>query len=276
MKSLKLNHEFAQAVLSGATRSTWRINDDKDLHVNDNISLIDKIDPLNPTTWQPIGIARITSILEKQLGNVTASDVPGEKLKPLKDLLQEFRAYYGPQVDADTPVKIIRFDFEKQSHISVASSQPALEMQLFTDGGSRGNPGPSACGYVLLDMKGQVLVEKGLALGITTNNQAEYRSLRLGLEAALAKKVTVLHVFMDSMLVIGQMRGSYKVRNTDLAPLYQATQDLAAKFTKITFTHVPRERNKRADAMVNEILNAQVGDRASGFRGPRRSGSSGH
>ena len=276
MKSLKLNHVFAQAIVAGKMRSTWRINDDKDLHVNEDVLLIDKVNPNDAATWQPIGIARITSILEKQIGQVTAADAGGQPLKPLKELLNEFQGYYGPQVNAETPVKIISFTFEEQHAMTLLHTAPVMEMQLYCDGGSRGNPGPSACGYVLLDMQGQVITENGLALGITTNNQAEYSSLKLGLEAALAKKATVLHVYMDSMLVVGQMRGTYKVRNTDLAPLHQAAQELAGKFSKITFTHVPRERNRRADAMVNEVLNAQTGERSSGIRGEKKHNANSH
>lgn len=259
MKSLKLNHEFAQLILQGQKTSTWRINDDKDLHVNEDVQLIDKVDPLKPETWQPIGTARITSILEKQLGKVTAQDIaPGEQLKPLKELLVEYRTYYGQQVSAETPVKIITFIFTPQPVIgTVANNQaPVVEMKLYSDGGSRGNPGPSACGYVLMDMHDQVIVENGLALGITTNNQAEYRSLKLGLEAALERKATVVHSYMDSMLVVNQMNGLYKVKNTDLVPINQAVRDLVSRFNQVTFTHVPRERNRKADAMVNEVLDA--------------------
>lgn len=257
MKSLKLNHEFAQQVLSGQRTSTWRINDDKDLHVNEDVQLVDKVDLLNPSSWRPIGVARITTILEKQLGKVTQHDIaPGEQLKPLKALIDEFRGYYGHQVNAETPVKIITFTFTPGVIDQRSASVPVLEMKLYSDGGSRGNPGPSACGFVLMDMQDQVVVENGLALGITTNNQAEYHSLKLGLEAALARNVTHLHVYMDSMLVINQMKGIYKVRNADLRPINHAVKDLASKFSKVTFSHVPRERNRRADAMVNEVLDA--------------------
>lgn len=258
MKSLKLNHEFAQQVLAGQRTSTWRINDDKDLHVNEDVQLVDKVNPLEPSSWRPIGVARITTILEKQIGKVTQHDVaPGEQLKPLKALIEEYRGYYGHQVNAETPVKIITFTFTPMGEsTSSVTNTSMLEMKLYSDGGSRGNPGPSACGFVLMDMHDQVIVENGLTLGITTNNQAEYHSLKLGLEAALARNVTHLHVYMDSMLVINQMKGIYKVRSTDLKPINHAVKDLVSKFAKVTFAHVPRERNRRADAMVNEVLDA--------------------
>ncbi|QQS17819.1 4a-hydroxytetrahydrobiopterin dehydratase [Candidatus Saccharibacteria bacterium] len=81
------------------------------------------------------------------------------------------------------------------------------EVQLYTDGGSRGNPGPSASGFVLLDMEGKVVHEHGIFLGITTNNQAEYQALKIGLEAALQKfQARNVYVYMDSMLVVNQMK----------------------------------------------------------------------
>lgn len=133
------------------------------------------------------------------------------------------------------------------------------ELQLFADGGSRGNPGPSASGFVLLDMEGNVVFEQGVFLGITTNNQAEYQALRLGLEAAQKNfRVRTLHVYMDSLLVINQIQGIFKVKNRDLWPIHEAIKRQIPAFEKITFQHVPREQNKLADAEVNKCLDAQM------------------
>lgn len=134
------------------------------------------------------------------------------------------------------------------------------EVKLFADGGSRGNPGPSAGGFVILDMNDQVLYESGKYLGITTNNQAEYHSLKGGLEAALKMGVKDVHVYMDSMLVVNQMKGIYKVKNRDLWPIHESIKALIPKFNSINFTHVPREYNKLADGMVNQTLDAQKDD----------------
>ncbi len=131
------------------------------------------------------------------------------------------------------------------------------EVKLFTDGGSRGNPGPSAGGFVVLDMQDQILHESGKYLGITTNNQAEYHSLKGGLEAALKMGCQTVHVHMDSLLVINQMKGVYKVKNRDLWPIHEAIKKLVLEFEQVTFVHVPREFNKLADAMVNQTLDAQ-------------------
>lgn len=137
-----------------------------------------------------------------------------------------------------------------------APSKSAQEVKMYSDGGSRGNPGPSAGGFVVLDMQDQILHESGKYLGITTNNQAEYHSLKGGLEAALKMGARTVHVFMDSQLVINQMKGIYKVKNRDLWPIHEAIKALVPMFKEVTFTHVPREFNKLADGMVNKTLDS--------------------
>jgi ribonuclease HI/pterin-4a-carbinolamine dehydratase len=133
------------------------------------------------------------------------------------------------------------------------------EVQLYADGGSRGNPGPSASGYVLLDMGGRILTRAGEYLGVTTNNQAEYQALKLGLEHAVHDyQAREVHVYMDSMLVVNQMKNIFKVKNRDLWPIHDAVKALAKKFDKISFDHVPRELNKLADAEVNKTLDATL------------------
>ncbi len=132
-------------------------------------------------------------------------------------------------------------------------------IKLYGDGGSRGNPGPSASGFVILDLNDNVLYENGVYLGITTNNQAEYQALKFGLEKAHQEGVTEVDVFMDSLLVINQMKGIFKVKNRDLWPIHAAIQELAKQFKRVSYTHVPRELNKLADGQVNECLDAQAG-----------------
>ena len=131
---------------------------------------------------------------------------------------------------------------------------------MYADGGSRGNPGPSASGYVVFDMDGAELVKEGVYLGITTNNQAEYLALKLGLEAARRLGVRDLHVYMDSLLVVNQMTGKFKVKNRDLWPIHDSIKKMLPQFAQVTFTHVPRELNKVADAAVNQALDAAAAD----------------
>lgn len=147
---------------------------------------------------------------------------------------------------------------ERVETVDDKNTTQITELQLYADGGSRGNPGPSASGFVLMDMEGKVLYRKGVFLGITTNNQAEYQALKLGLEAALGEfRTSSVHVYMDSLLVINQMKNIFKVRNRDLWPVHDAILETIKKFSTISFDHVPRELNKLADAEVNKCLDAE-------------------
>ena len=141
---------------------------------------------------------------------------------------------------------------------SVASTDAVREVKLYCDGGSRGNPGPSASGYVLMDKNDTVIMKSGVYLGITTNNQAEYQSLKFGLEEARKMGAHTVAVYMDSMLVVNQMKGVFKIKNRDLWPIHQSIKEISAQFKKVTYQHVPRELNKLADAEVNEVLDAEL------------------
>lgn len=150
------------------------------------------------------------------------------------------------------------FQVPKQASRIDKSAFPK-EIKMFADGGSRGNPGPSASGYVLMDMENNVLVERGIYLGITTNNQAEYQAVKFGLEDAAKSGARAVSVYLDSLLVVNQMKGVFKIRNRDLWPINVAIHDLIKQFKKVTFQHVPRELNKLADAEVNKTLDAEAG-----------------
>ena len=133
------------------------------------------------------------------------------------------------------------------------------QVKVYADGGSRGNPGPSASGFVILDMDDTVLVEQGVYLGITTNNQAEYTALKLALEACKKLGVHEVFVHMDSLLVVNQMKGIFKIRNRELWPIHQAIKDLVKDFEHVDFVHVPRELNKLADTAVNRAMDHELG-----------------
>lgn len=135
----------------------------------------------------------------------------------------------------------------------------AREVIVYSDGGSRGNPGPSASGFVVYGVNGELLAEGGKYLGITTNNQAEYQAVRLGLEKALELHASIVSFRVDSQLVANQLTGVYQVKNRDLWPIHQSIKELIKRFRKVTFTHVKREFNKEADAMVNKILDQHEG-----------------
>jgi len=265
MKILKLDHQSAQLVLSGQKHSTWRLFDDKDLRVGDEVELVDKVDPTDKGSWQIIGVAVITRVVETLLGAITEADAAGyETFNSRAAMLKTYQGYYGSEVTFDTPVKVLTFDFTPvqtvtsfMQAVTPVSSAQWHELKLFGDGGSRGNPGPSASGYILLDMHDHKLVDEGVYLGITTNNQAEYLSLKYGMEEALRRGARILHVHMDSLLVVNQMKGIFKVKNRDLWAVHQTIKDMLPRFEKVTFTHVPREYNRLADAAVNRTLDAE-------------------
>lgn len=123
-----------------------------------------------------------------------------------------------------------------------------------TDGASRGNPGHAAAGVVIQTAEGQVVAKEKRYLGVMTNNQAEYRALLLGLTAVAAYHPSRVSVYMDSELVVKQMRGEYKVRDEGLQDLWREARALAAKLPGVTFTHVRRGMNAVADQLANEAL----------------------
>jgi len=133
-----------------------------------------------------------------------------------------------------------------------------VKARLSTDGGARGNPGPAAYGYVLEAEDGTVLDARGEAIGVATNNVAEYRALVAGLERALDLGITELAVISDSELVVKQMRGEYKVKNRALQELFLEASQLARRIHRVTYTAVRREHNELADRLVNEALDRAV------------------
>ena len=131
-----------------------------------------------------------------------------------------------------------------------------MKARLFTDGGARGNPGPAAFGYVLEAEDGTVLAAHGEAIGIATNNVAEYRGLIAGLQRALELQVPEVEVVSDSELMVKQMRGEYRVRNAALLELNEEAEELARKLGSVEYRHVKRAHNELADRLVNQVLDA--------------------
>ena len=131
-----------------------------------------------------------------------------------------------------------------------------MRARLYTDGGARGNPGPAAAAYVVEAEGGEVLAAHGEAIGVATNNVAEYRALIAGLEGAELLGVTELDVRSDSELMVKQMRGEYRVKNAALRELYDEATALARRLGKVEYRHVKRAHNKLADKLVNDALDA--------------------
>ena len=131
-----------------------------------------------------------------------------------------------------------------------------MKARLFTDGGARGNPGPAAFGYVLEADDGTILAAHGEAIGVATNNVAEYRGLVAGLAMAVDLSVLDVEVVSDSELLVKQMRGEYKVKNEALRELSTQAASLARRLDTVAYTHVKRAHNELADSLVNEALDA--------------------
>ena len=129
----------------------------------------------------------------------------------------------------------------------------------YFDGGSRGNPGPAGWGAYIVDDAGNVLAELSGALGTATNNVAEYNGLIAALQWAADNDVTALAVKGDSLLLVEQMRGNYKVKNEGLKPLHMKARMLVMQIGNVSFAHVPREKNKDADRLSNVGMDANGG-----------------
>ena len=137
------------------------------------------------------------------------------------------------------------------------------QWSLRTDGGSRGNPGPAGCGFVLERPDGEIACRGGRFLGTKTNNEAEYEALLWGLQsAATFPAARTLTVYADSELLVKQMNRVYRVKHPNLKPLFERAVQLTGRFDSVKFVHVYRDANHAADALANEAmdLKSTVGD----------------
>jgi len=136
-------------------------------------------------------------------------------------------------------------------------SEQAERLNVYTDGASRGNPGPAAAGFVLADSHGKELAAKGIYLGEATNNVAEYTGLVKALEAAKEFSPKQLCVYSDSELIVRQINGQYKVKSEQIRPMYQQVMLLLESFDCYQVKHIPRGKNSRADSLCNRALDRQ-------------------
>jgi len=128
---------------------------------------------------------------------------------------------------------------------------------LYTDGGARGNPGPAAIGGYLQCSKKKIATFSSF-IGTATNNQAEYRALLYGLQLAQKHAQSDLSCFLDSELIVMQLQGRYKVKDEQLKQLYSQVKIICSYFDSITFSHISRDKNTRADRLVNEALDGRL------------------
>ena|SRR3990167_1762530 len=132
----------------------------------------------------------------------------------------------------------------------------AKKLILYADGASRGNPGLGGAGAVLKDKTGKTLEEVTYFVGqCVTNNVAEYTALLVGLEKALELTASEIDIFMDSELVVRQIKGEYQVKNEKLLEIFVQVQKLLKKFSSYKIQHIPREKNKEADRLSNQAIN---------------------
>jgi len=129
-------------------------------------------------------------------------------------------------------------------------------LEIFTDGGARGNPGPAGIGVVI--WQGNQLVGfYSKYIGEATNNQAEYQAVIFGLEQAKRLKAVEMNFYLDSELVVSQLNREFKIKDQDLSRLFVKAWNMMVGFKKVKFSHVPREKNKEADKLVNKAIDSR-------------------
>jgi ribonuclease HI len=129
-----------------------------------------------------------------------------------------------------------------------------MKLIINTDGLSKNNPGPAAIGAILKDVRGKTVATISQAIGVASNNEAEYRAIITALEKALKLGAKQIELRSDSELVVNQLNGRYKIKSTALRPLYLQTAQLLSQFEKVAIAYVPREQNIEADHLANEAM----------------------
>jgi ribonuclease HI len=159
-------------------------------------------------------------------------------------------------------VKVLREMAQGGLFESEPEAAPALAVDIYCDGASRGNPGPAGAGALLLETgSGKTLARLCKPLGRATNNEAEYAALLLGLNEAQRMEAARVAVYADSELVIKQLNGVYRVKHPVMQQRHQEAMRLLAGFKAWRATHVPRERNAEADRLANQALDGPGGQR---------------
>jgi len=193
-------------------------------------------------------IARLESL------DSTLEALPGLTLRDARGLLQA--AADALEAASSTPPG--RPSAPSASRPASGVHRPARELRVFSDGASRGNPGPAGAGAVLSLPSGEVVERLGLFLGTQTNNHAEYMGAILGLRRARALGAEEVELVADSQLLVRQLAGRYQVRSPSLRPLFTEARGLLASFRRYSLTHLPREENTEADAMSNRAIDERL------------------
>lgn len=168
--------------------------------------------------------------------------------------VREYLRAAAKKISPDNSPKQQSLDFSLKNTKSASKTK----LSLFTDGASRGNPGEAGAGIQLLNDAGEEIAAKGFYLGKCTNNMAEYKALILGLTEAKKFGAKELAIYLDSELIVRQLQGRYKVKDTKLKPLYTEVIDLLADFKSYKVGHVPRKENQRADQLANQGIDEHL------------------
>lgn len=261
MKQLKFNHDHAQDVVAGKRNATIRI-DSRQTTIGDQLQLVDKVSG-HEDSWEIPGECTVEGVQTFRLSSLPPEAAEQAEFDSASGMsVQEFLSQFYNQVDDNTIVQIITFTFVPYEDpvpyaLKGETENRAPKMvKLYADGGSRGNPGPAAYGFVVLAENDKLIHSSNKYLGVTTNNQAEYQGVVAGLEWCKQHDVQTVEVYLDSLLAVNQLKGIYRVKNEDLKVHYDAAKRLSAAFKKITFTHVPRALNTLADAEANKAMDA--------------------
>lgn len=221
-----------------------------------NNTAIDLKDVLS-TSSREEGDIQYVLVVYSYNGGVNEADI---KLGTSYDQFEKFNSQTINNANLRDSARLILDAYFNTGRASVNSSNDDktttndIKHIIYSDGGSRGNPGHSASAYVIYDSLQDVVDKGGEYIGITTNNQAEYKGVLLGLERAAQLGIKTVEFRLDSMLVVNQLKGFYSIKNRELWPVNERIKELLGHFSSVVFIHVPREMNKVADSLVNAIL----------------------
>jgi ribonuclease HI len=212
----------------------------------------------------PMPIPSKTEVLQfiarnEPLGK-TLARYPEITREQLCSLLRDAALLFHAEGKGITPV-------EKLAELAESTLQPlepalipskARKIRVFSDGASRGNPGPAGAGAVLIGDDGTIIAKIGKFLGNQTNNYAEYMGFLIGMEHALRQGATDVEAIADSELLVRQLQGTYRVKSENIRPLFEQAKQLLSRFRVATIRHVPRKENQLADEMSNRAIDEQL------------------
>ena len=154
----------------------------------------------------------------------------------------------------ETTISVLEIEWDKSTANHTSPRNVANGATINVDGASRGNPGPSGIGYCIYDESGKIIERKGEFIGFATSRVAEYYALRKGIERAVELGFKTVRFISDSLMVVNQLNGIFKIKNQDILPIYQDIQDKLKQFDAVSFTHVPRNQNTAADSEANAAI----------------------